>query len=544
MVNVFSAKIETRHPTAYSRFLHFGGAQLSPDNQRLYLARSDSLNYHYSIQCLDLATGQELWQTEPGRDLGLSALAISPDGRILASGSGYEDPSIRVWDAATGRLLVRLEGHTAWVCKLAFSSDGRRFISAATDQSIRIWDTGTWTEAKVLRGHWDEVHAVAISETRHLLASASKDGDLMLWNDEGEKANDGYSRLPEFPFWTTLLLLDGSRVVFFPHDKVPELFDLRRGASLGPLPALGPSSNIWAFHPNWLCRWDGTNQIEVDEWSGSQFACRGAVTTLDSGTRPTSVAFNAVRQSVAWNEPAASNSVFLATLSTSGRRIELKSEIAGLRPTLFSDDGKYLAAVKPQWTDLRVWNVDTGHSAVTLGERVTDMAFAVGGRVLVALALVPPDDNEIRFYDLDHPDRAPRRVPGKHRPQRLAVSPDGRLVAATTDSGAVRLCDAVTGELIEDLRGYLNATFGVAFSKDGRRLICASGEREAVKLWDVGTRQELLNLSGTGSMLYLAAWSADGDTILAGAPWQAWGAPSWEEIAAVEAKEKAEAQHP
>ena len=84
-------------------------------------------------------------------------------------------------------------GFASW----RLSKDGRRLISAATDQSIRFWDTGTWTEAKVLRGHRDEVNAVAISETAHLVASASKDGDLMLWNDEGEKANDGYLRLPE-----------------------------------------------------------------------------------------------------------------------------------------------------------------------------------------------------------------------------------------------------------------------------------------------------------------------------------------------------------
>ena len=64
------------------------------------------LNHRYSIQCLDLATGQELWQTEPQRDYGLTTLAISPDGRVLASGSGFEDPTIRVWDAATGRLLA------------------------------------------------------------------------------------------------------------------------------------------------------------------------------------------------------------------------------------------------------------------------------------------------------------------------------------------------------------------------------------------------------------------------------------------------------
>ena len=75
-------------------------------------------------------------------------------------------------------------------------------------------------------------------------------------------------------------------------------------------------------------------------------------------------------------------------------------------------------------------------------------------------------------------------------------------------------------------------------------MISASGEREAAKLWDVGTRQELLTLDGTGSHLTAARWSADGNVIIAGAPWQAWRAPSWEEIAASETPEKTELKQP
>ena len=197
VVNVSSATIESRHSTHFSGTGHFGAARLSPDNRRLYLARSDQGNERYSIQCLDIATNQEIWQTETQRDAGVAALAISPDGKVLVSGSGFADPAIRVWDAATGRLLRQLEGHTAWVCKLVFSRDGRQLISAASDQTIRFWDTSTWTETQRARGHSDEVYAVAISPTEELVASASKDGDLMLWKADGGSAADGYRRLPE-----------------------------------------------------------------------------------------------------------------------------------------------------------------------------------------------------------------------------------------------------------------------------------------------------------------------------------------------------------
>jgi WD40 repeat protein len=93
------------------------------------------------------------------------------------------------------------------------------------------------------------------------------------------------------------------------------------------------------------------------------------------------------------------------------------------------------------------------------------------------------------------------------------------------------------GKLIETLHGHLVTAGACAFSPDGRRMFSSSMGQEAVKLWDVGTGQELLTLAGVDSNQYAARWSADGDAILAGPPWQAWSAPSWEEIAAQEAKD-------
>ncbi len=543
VVDVASAQIESRHPAPYSVGGFLGGARLSPDNRRLYLARSDRSNSRVSIQCLDLTTGKELWQTEPHRDLGLSALALSPDGRLLASGSAYEDPTIRIWEAATGRLVARLDGHSGWVGKLAFSQDGQRLISASADQTIRFWETGTWTETKVLRGHSDEVHAVAISEAAQLLASASKDGNLMLWPAEGKSAPDGYRRLPEDLGVDQVLTLDQARVLLLPPGRLPEILDLKGDSTPVLLSGIGSSTiPLGKFGATLGCFWNGTNQIIVSELRGAELIQRGAV-TLDSGTRPSGAAYNPARQLLAWSEGTNSASVYVTSLATPGRRIELRSAVPRVVPFRFSEEGSYLAAATPGGRSLRVWNVETGQIVASRNGQVRDAVFAAGGQVMVVVGPTG-NDHEILFYDLVHADRAPRRVPVKASFSMLAVSPDGGLVASSNNAGQVHLWDPATGELIETLHGHLNAVFGIAFSPDGRRLISASGGRETVKLWDVGTRQELLTLAGSGSLLNAATWSADGDVILAGTPWQAWRAPTWAEINAAEAKEKAETKQP
>lgn len=554
VVNVASSQIESRHPTSHSGTYLHGAAHLSPDNRRLYLAHSDSLNYRYSIQCLDLVTGQELWQTEPQRDYGLTTLALSPDGRVLASGSGYEDPTIRIWDAATGRFLVRLNGHTSWVGELVFTRDGRRLISAGGDQSIRVWDTSNWTETQVLRGHTDVVHAVAISESAQLIASAGADGNLMLWKEDGLNATDGYRRLPEALQANQVLSLDHSRVLLLPPSQSPELVDLKRDSLPVSLPGIGLSTNVLGcFGANILCHWNGTNQILVRELLGAEFILRGAI-SLDSGIRPTGFAYNPTRQLLAWTEGTSLTSVYLASLATPDRRIELTSDVPGLVPIHFSEDGDFLATWTQERDSVRTWNVETGQIVASItvaavaavahaGVPIADAKFAAGGRVLV-VAITRGNDHEIGFYDLAHPERAPRRVFGRYVSGSLAVSPVGGLVASVTQGGLVRLFDPAKGEWIEDLRGQLGKAWGIAFSADGRRLFSTADALEAVKLWDVGTRQELLTLDGSGSLLSAARWSADGDVILAGAPWQAWRAPSWEEIATAEAKEKTETKRP
>jgi WD40 repeat protein len=66
------------------------------------------------------------------------SVAYSPDGKSLASGS--QDKSVRVWDVASGREVLRLDGHSDMVARVAFSPDGKNLASGSTDKTVRLWD--------------------------------------------------------------------------------------------------------------------------------------------------------------------------------------------------------------------------------------------------------------------------------------------------------------------------------------------------------------------------------------------------------------------
>ena len=71
----------------------------------------------------------------------VEAVAFSPDGRFIVSGSG--DRTLGLWDAANGALLKTFRGHDGPVYSVAFSPDGRFIVSGSDDQTLKLWDAGS-----------------------------------------------------------------------------------------------------------------------------------------------------------------------------------------------------------------------------------------------------------------------------------------------------------------------------------------------------------------------------------------------------------------
>ncbi|HXV43309.1 MAG TPA: NB-ARC domain-containing protein, partial [Anaerolineae bacterium] len=97
----------------------------------------------------------------------------------------------------------------------------------------------------------------------------------------------------------------------------------------------------------------------------------------------------------------------------------------------------------------------------------------------------------------------------------VAFSPNGKVLAAATAEGQIRLWRVTDGQPLLTCEGHIGGVFSVAFSPDGRLL--ASGSPDGtVRLWDVDTGQSLQTLAGHSHLVRSVAFSPDGCLLASG----------------------------
>ena len=161
----------------------------SPDGQRIVTGSSDT-----TAKVWEAASGKELL-TLKGHSGAIHSVAFSPDGQRIVTGS--EDGTAKVWEAASGRGTAHAQGAQRWglvgglfpgrpadchrqrgsdgqgvgggqrpgtahaqgaqrgICSVAFSPDGQRIVTGSGDRTAKVWEAASGRELLTLKGHSD-----------------------------------------------------------------------------------------------------------------------------------------------------------------------------------------------------------------------------------------------------------------------------------------------------------------------------------------------------------------------------------------------------
>ncbi|HEY1817757.1 MAG TPA: WD40 repeat domain-containing protein [Kofleriaceae bacterium] len=405
-------------------------------------------------------------QTMLRRPGGRHTVAISPDGKLVATGS--HEHSLIVWDVRTGDAVLGPFKHDDVVLAVAFHpKDPSKLLSAGWDGTIRLWPSG-----RVLASRLGPVYQVGLSPEGDAVATAGWDFAV---------------RLFELP--------SGRAVGMRARDEEPVPSGLSFAPDSQSLAVGYRTGDVRVFDP-------ATGAVRAT-LSGHTDAALLAVFSPDSSLLATSGFDHSVR-------------IWSAVDGSARALLEGHTDV--VRTAVFSPDGKTLASASRD-TTIRLWDLTAEDPAATARvlrwhkDAVRCVTFSPDGKLLATAS----KDRTGRLWNVEAGEPIGAPLEGHRLFVRwVAFSPDGSIVATASDDGDIRLWNVPDGTQRGDvLRGHTDWVQCLAFSPDGKQLASASGhpgDERAVRRWDVATGTQLGEpLLGHTAMLTWVAYSNDGN---------------------------------
>jgi WD40 repeat protein len=399
------------------------GVTFSPDGKRLVF--SDGTLHVWQ---LDRTSGEDQTQIKHQELFaipGASPDAFSPDGSKIAGVSGND---IKLWEAATGRELLRLAGHTGWAMGLAFSPDGSSLASTSLDGTVKVWSLSPGNEAiavsEVVAGFGTRI---AYNQNGQEFGTNGGDGTATLWN-----AETGQPRLKlkghKLEVMNIAFSPDGTRFATGSLDGTVILWDATTGQKLHTLTAHAFGVRDLAFSPGGSIiasggfdgtakLWDASTGVLLHTMTGHQGLVLG-------------VAFNPEGNRLATSSTDATAKVW--DIKTGQLLFTLEGHETGIREVIYSPDGSMLATGSGDGAVI-LWDAATGSQKFTLTGHSSGI-------------------------------------------QSLDFSPDGKLLATGSEDNTAKVWDLNTGQEILALPGSGGGVTGVLFQPrdDGIHLLVSS----------------------------------------------------------------------
>jgi WD40 repeat protein len=452
------------------------GLALSPDGRHLatlHLPLDGNTPYQHAVHIWDAMTGRAL-RIVAADHKDMSTLAFAPNGKTLATAGGN---GIRCWDVATGKERSRSEGEGSNTEKLAFSADGQMLATLQRHSSaFHLWDAATGKRKASPAGHTSWPHGTSFSPDGLRLASGGGlDGAIHIWD-----------------------LADSKSLLTIHRDKWVRGVEFSRdGRSLF---STWTDDNLWISD---AATGERQHVIKVEDPERPDRYQNGMSMHLSAdGKTLVALSYYHPNQDVRYNEtlitgwdPATRKQLF--------RRRLPRWEVLGTDWwNAVSADARMLALTYPSsglgdpgGGPMRLEDLATGQLLLDFPDvegQTWPLAFSPDGRLLAS-----SNYNYKRRKEGD-PASTGRSVllwevataaqvlslplAGQSR---VAFSPNGQFLAMTAPTRDILICDLFQGGELRRFKGLDSEVTWLAFAPDGRRLVSGLAD-STLLIWDVG----------------------------------------------------------
>ncbi len=394
-----------------------------------------------------------VWDVESGKEKTIFDACgqyppIWSPGKPFINGIYTNSPSI--CDPASGKLLTKLEGHTAPVYAFGWSRDGKMLATGSADATVRLWDSASGAPLATYKGHTALVQAVTWMPDGKSIASASYDTTVRVWKapdkkpSGGKKADEDKSSETPGAAETKVASDSGKK------ETVKK--------SVGKKDAKDPNDPL------------------IQEFKGhtgpvTVLAAPSAAKLLASGSSDKSLRI----WSLTSNKPAATIDIAYPVLAAA-----------------FSPDGKVLCSSGAD-EGLNFWNPGTGKLIKTTVKTnthstISALAWSPNG----SLIAVGRSGHSLQLWDIQT-DKAVQSLVAMAPVISATWTPSGQTVSAGCQDRTVRFWNAAKGELV----GHLIAEEGqvAAVSADGHFKAEPGIDAELFYVAQTDKSQETLSIS-------------------------------------------------
>ena len=442
-----SAHILAHDPVQLPSQLHGRLCSQTIPDIRTFLAQVYSQSFWLRPVMPSLTQADEpLVRTLTGHELGVYAVAVTPDGRQVVSAS--DDKTLKVWELSSGVERHTLTGHRKSVNAVAVATtpEGWRVFSASNDGTVREWDLNSGRKVRTFTGHMDWVTAVAVGPDGRQMVSASEDGTLKVWD--------------------------------LTHGK--ELFTLTGHTARVNAVTVTPNGKqaISASEDKTLKVWDISNGQEQCTLKGHTHGVNAVAVTSD-GQQVVSTSEDRIK---IWN---LENGEVQRTLTGHADSVTAVAVMPNKRQV-----------VSASWDrTIKIWDLENGEVQRTLTDRtgrIDAVAVAPSGNLLVSASM---DDKTLKVWNLGVNEK--QRSPAEHtnRVTAIAAIPDGRGVVSASYDTTLKVWDLNSGKVRRTLTRHTHFVNAVAVTPDGQKVISAS-EDKTLKVWNLDSGKVLQTLAG------------------------------------------------
>ncbi len=476
-----------RQLIAQSQFIKATG---NSDNTMAYLLAILSMKIAPSLEAEDSL--QDNIISQPifylHHEGGVRTLAVSPDGKYIATGTIGHDNSVYIWNIQTGKELARMP-LTNSVDSVKFSLDSRYLVSAGEDNTVRVWNVPTGTELFHFSKVGTIVSASFSPDGKYIAAGSISDGAVHIWN-----AVNGNVVTTIYPGGITIssvaqiyfiafspdgryILSGGYSPYQYSNQSLLGLWDVISGNEIVQFEYSGAVSS-GAFSPDgkYVVTGGMDNTVRIwDTSSGSEIARM----TLNSSV--TSVAFSPDGKSVVSGSDDHTVRVWNIASKAEIARINFSGNVTSVS---YSPDGRYVLSGSEDHT-ARLWNAETGGeiARITHNGAVNSVAFTPNGQYMVSGS----NDGTVCIWEVIDRKEVSDMIQDS-KVDTVAFSPDSQLIVSGTQNG-VSVWETNTAKELRHI-DLANPAIFVAFSPDEKYFASLNSDKN-IRVWNVATGEEL-----------------------------------------------------